>query len=117
MKEAYLFQILAAIRRDCQTFLPVKTSVISFDIILCIAKHHYSGQKLTVKELYSLLPHSYSSVRYYYFELIEEGWLQHTYSDNDGRIKYVEPTIKLLEKLEDFAYHLDGILKNESKKS
>lgn len=117
MTEAYLFQILATIRRDCSVLLPIKNSVISFDIVLCIAKHHYSGQKLTVKELYSLLPHSYSSVRHYYFELIEDGWLQHTYSDNDGRIKYVEPTVKLLEKLQEFANHLNGLLKNEIKKS
>ena len=90
--------------------LPIKNSIISFDIILCVAKTYYSGNRISVKELYALMPYSYSSVRYYNFELINDEWLQHNVCNDDGRVKYVEPTLQLITKLNEFANHLNCLL-------
>ncbi len=79
--------------------LPIENSLIAYDLILLLSIHSYSNNKISVKNLFSSLPHSPTAIRYHYQRLINDGWIEHYLDAKDRRIKYVQPTTKFIETI------------------
>lgn len=91
-----------ALRDWCKSNLPTEDSLVAYDIILIIAISHYTKSPLSVKHLFSSMPHSYTAIRYHYSRFITEGWLEHESNEKDRRIKLVKATDKLIDTINDY---------------
>lgn len=91
--------------------LPIEDSFIAYDLLLMIASAFTNSQQLTVKQLFSSLPHSYSAIRAHYIRLIDRGLIEHDHHPEDKRVKYVKPSQKLVELFFDFEKATNEILK------
>lgn len=85
-------------------------SLIAYDLILFIAVTYGEKQPITIKQLFSSLPHSYTAVRYHYNRLLNDGYVVHKHDENDKRVKYIEPTEKLKNSVATYANSARAIL-------
>jgi hypothetical protein len=74
-------------------------SLIPFDILFKIGIAHLEDQDLTLKSLFTGLPHSEMGMRYHFRRLLANGWIELHPSQTDRRAKLVTPTRKLLDRL------------------
>ena len=91
-----------SLRLWCRENLPTDNSLIAYDLILLLAHNHNAKKNITVKQLYSSLPHSYTAVRQHYNRFISNGLITLNNDGLDRRIKYIEPTTKLLNIIEKY---------------
>lgn len=91
--------------------LPIEDSFIAYDLLLIIANAFTNTQQLTVKQLFSSLPHSYSAIRAHYMRLIDRGLIQHDPNPEDKRVKYIKPSDKLIKLIHEFEDASNQILK------
>ena len=68
-------------------------------MILFISIAYSEKTSITAKQVFSSLSYSYSAVRLHYNRLLKEGYLIHKLDNQDKRIKYIEPTRKLLQTI------------------
>ena len=94
---------LFELRLWCRENLPTENSLIAYDLILVLARASQKSEHLTIKQLFSSLPHSYTAVRQHYNRLVRDGWLAHTGDTKDGRIKYVHTTDKFNEVVKNYS--------------
>ena len=87
---------LILLRGGWGQYLPIRNSLIATDILLEILLAHCRSQKIQVKVLLNSLPHSRTGIDYHYRWLINEGWIEIVPCDKDLRVRYAEPTNKLL---------------------
>ena len=87
--------ILALIRKQCATHLPIGHSFIPYDILVTVVDSFTSNKELTVKALFATLPYSDMGLRYHFRKLIDKGWIELHVVDGDARAKQVKPTEKL----------------------
>jgi DNA-binding MarR family transcriptional regulator len=99
------------LRKWIYLHLPIEDSFIAYDLILIIANSFANSDQLTVKQLFSSLPHSYSAIRAHYMRLIDKGLIEHEIYSEDKRVKYVKPSQKLVELFFDFEKATNEILK------
>lgn len=83
--------------------LPVGTSLVALDILLAVALIGLRNERVTVKGLFSSLPHSVMGIRHNFDRLIADGWIELKQVEFDARIKYVQPTRKLKMKAAEIA--------------
>ncbi|MES2585579.1 MAG: hypothetical protein V4536_01525 [Pseudomonadota bacterium] len=102
-----------ALRAWCRDNLPTDNSLIAYDLILLIAIAGEKKQQLTIKQLFSSLPHSYTAVRQHYNRFIREGWLAHQSDEKDGRIKYIQPTDKFRQTVKNYSNAANHIFLNK----
>jgi DNA-binding MarR family transcriptional regulator len=77
--------------------------------VLLLAIHNYSRSKITVKQLFSSIPHSYSAIRKHYKRLLADEWIE-LYSDaSDKRIKFIRPTAKFISTMNQYAEVMDNL--------
>lgn len=79
--------------------LPLDNSFIPFDILFKIGIAHSEQQELTLKSLFTGLPHSEMGIRYHFRRLLANGWIELQPSTKDRRTKLVIATPKLLDQL------------------
>lgn len=94
---------LGHIRQWRRRNLSAYESPVAYDLIICLAIQFASGEKLTVKQLFASLPHSYTAVRQHYRQLLGDGLIHCVSSEKDGRIKYIEPSDDFLLLVDAYA--------------
>jgi DNA-binding MarR family transcriptional regulator len=77
--------------------LPIENSLIAYDIFLLLSINSYSNNKISVKNLFTSLPHSPTAIRHHYQRLINDGWIEHYLDPKDKRVKYIQPTKKFIQ--------------------
>ena len=109
-KELNTIRYMQEIRQCSKEYLPMSDSLIAYDLILYIAITHNEQQPITIKQLFSCCSHSYTAIRTHYNRLLNNGYLIHKTAANDKRVKYVEPTEKLIQSTINFANKVSLIL-------
>ncbi len=79
--------------------LPLDNSFIPFDLLFKIGLAHIENDELTLKALFTGLPHSEMGMRYHFRRLLANGWIEVQPSPSDRRSKRVIATCKLLDQL------------------
>ena len=79
--------------------LPLDNSFIPFDLLFKIGLAHIENDELTLKALFTGLPHSEMGMRYHFRRLLANGWIEVQPSPSDRRSKRVIATRKLLDQL------------------
>ena len=87
---------LSKIRHITASHFPIGHSFIPYDILLTVLDFHINEKKLTVKNLFVVLPFSDMGLRYHFNRLLNSGWVELVKSETDSRIKEVVPSEKLL---------------------
>lgn len=87
--------ILALIRKQCATHLPIGHSFIPYDILVVVIDSFTSNKELTVKALFATLPYSDMGLRHHFRRLIDNGWIELHSVNGDARVKQIKPTEKL----------------------
>ena len=108
--ELYVIQHIVALRNCSKMNLPINESLVAFDLILFIAINYLERKEITIKELFSNLPYSYTAVRQHYNRLLINGYITHKAHKNDRRVKYLEPTNKLINSVLNYANDAQRIL-------
>jgi len=109
-QEINVIKYLVALRNCSKENLPMSDSLVAYDLILFIAIQCGEQQPLSVKQLFSSLPHSYSAVREHYNRLLNDGYVVHKQDEKDKRIKYIEPTEKFIGSVVNYANNAKAIL-------
>lgn len=86
------------VRTVSAELLPLDGSFISFDLLFRIGLAHIDEDDLTLKSLFTGLPHSEMGMRYHFRRLIVNGWIEVHPSKKDRRSKLVFPTKKLIDQ-------------------
>lgn len=92
-------KIAQDIRTMSAELLPLDNSFIPFDLLFKIGLAHIESDELTLKALFTGLPHSEMGMRYHFRRLLANGWIEVQPSPHDRRSKRVIATCKLLEQL------------------
>lgn len=103
---------MLALRMWCRENLPTEDSLIAYDLMLLIAFNHSHQNKLSVKQLFNSLPHSYTAVRQHYNRFVKDGWIKHSNHTTDKRIKYIEPTEKFTITITNYTITVASIFKS-----
>ena len=101
---------LVAMRSAFDTHLPIRNSLIAWDILTEILLSHYDDRPLQVKVLLSQLPHSRTGIDYHYRWLIDEGWIEIYPCCKDRRVRYARPSERLLSQVRVMVEGLEGRL-------
>ena len=107
---ANVIRLMAELRNCAKTSLPMSDSLIAYDLILYIAITYKEKTPITIKQLFSALPHSYTAVRHHYKRLLNDGYVEHRLDENDRRVKFIEPTEKFIDSLVSYANNVKAIL-------
>jgi hypothetical protein len=97
------FKLIYEIRKLTHNLLPNHHSEISFHIIFLIGSSYFEEKSLSLKSLLTDSPYSEMGIRTHLKFLINNDLVFISDSEKDGRIKYVNPTNKLV----DIFYKLD----------
>jgi hypothetical protein len=100
MKSAEINQLLLELRGSL-AHLPIQNS-IAYEIILISMMFYINCKELSLKNLFTNIKASEMGARYHVNRLIKEGWLDIKQSENDHRVKFIYPTIKLIQQYELF---------------
>jgi hypothetical protein len=109
-KETEIISKLFLLRESDKKLLPIANSLVAYDLLLQIVIAYKTNQSITVKSLFSSLPHSYTAIRHHYKRLLKEVWIKHRSDAVDARVKYIEPTDKLIEVISGFTQYADMVL-------
>lgn len=91
------------VRMWCKDNLPFYESVVGYDLVIFIAVEHLKKEKISVKQIFDSLPHSYTAVRQHYMRLIKDGWIECIGDEKDRRVKRILPTKKFDEIITEYA--------------
>ena len=83
-------------RNKVVSTLPIEGSLVALDLVYFPVSCHNNNELASMKVLLTTLPHSPTGVRYHYRRLLNEGWIQTRGSNSDARVRFIEPTEKLL---------------------
>jgi hypothetical protein len=92
-------KVAVQVRDMSSELLPLDNSFIPFDILFKIGIAHFENQELTLKSLFTGLPHSEMGIRYHFRRLLANGWIELHPSKTDRRTKLVTATPRLLDQL------------------
>lgn len=101
-----VLEALVHIRQWRRSYLSSYESPVAYDLIIYLALQFASGRKLTVKQLFASLPHSYTAVRQHYKQLLSDGLIRCVPCEKDGRIKYIEPSNDFLSLVDAYAQEI-----------
>jgi len=109
-KETEIISKLFLLRGCDKELLPIANSLVAYDLLLQIVIAYKTNQTITVKSLFSSLSHSYTAIRHHYKRLLKEEWIKHRNDLVDARVKYIEPTEKLIKVISGFTQYADTVL-------
>ena len=101
---------LVFLRSAFDEHLPIRNSLIAWDILMEVLLSHCQDRPLQVKVLLNELPHSRTGIDYHYRWLIEEGWIEILPCSKDRRVRYARPSERLLSKVKVMMEGLEGRL-------
>jgi len=105
--------LVAKLRNCAKQSLPMSDSLIAYDLILYIALTYRKEIPITIKQLFSASPHSYTAVRQHYNRLLVDGYLTHKLDQDDGRVKFIEPTAKFTSAIVNYSNKVQVLLDNQ----
>ena len=100
------------VRAWCKENLPVYESVVAYDLVMLIAAKYFGNESMTVKQIYTQLPHSYTAIRQHYKNLIKDGWLICTGDEVDRRVKHIQPTKKFAQVINEYIAFINNYKPN-----
>jgi len=77
-------------------------SLLVKDILTIVAHHSISNTPLTLKQLYVMLDFSEAGIRKQLRNLISQGWIDLQQSKDDGRLKILFATPRLIKTIQAF---------------
>lgn len=83
-------------------YLPIESSTIAYEIILISMLFFSNKEELSLKTLFANGNFTEMGARYHLNRLVRDQWLEVRQSDNDLRVKFVYPTIGLIQRYEQF---------------
>jgi len=83
-------------------YLPIESSTIAYEIILISMLFYSNREELSLKTLFANGNFTEMGARYHLNRLVKDQWLGITQSDGDLRVKFVNPTSKLIQSYEQF---------------
>jgi DNA-binding MarR family transcriptional regulator len=84
--------------------LPLDGSLLVKDILTIVAHHTISNTPLTLKQLYVMLDFSEAGIRKQLRNLISQGWIDLRQSKDDGRLKILFATPRLIKTIQAFEH-------------
>jgi hypothetical protein len=102
----HVLSCLIGIQQQMSLLMPIASSLIAQEILLCILKYHFNGKALSVKQLFASLPYSTMGIRYHFNKLIEKGWIDLKNGDKDKRLKHIIPCDQLLYRFDELCRRL-----------
>lgn len=90
---------LVTFRKSLSDFLPIHNNLVVFDILMYVLNEYFHNRQLTVKSLFHSIPLSHTGFRYYFKQLVGDGWIVSSQSqlpETDRRTRYIKPTEKLI---------------------
>lgn len=100
------------IRSTTNKLLPNQHSVIPFHILFLVGSSYFDGKTLSLKSLLTDTPFSEMGIRTHLKYLIDNELIYISDSNEDGRVKFVTPTDKLINILLKFDLDILSILKS-----
>lgn len=91
-----------ALRYAISDYLPVKSNLVIFDILMFILTEHLAERPLSVKRLFRSLDLSHTGFRYHFKKLVDNDWVnlsKITREDTDRRLRFVTPSDKLISRI------------------
>lgn len=98
-----IIQSAQTIREWCKNYLPFYESVVGYDLVIFIAIQFLKNERISVKQIFDSLPHSYTAVRQHYMRLIKDEWIECIGDEKDRRVKRILPTKKFEEIITEYA--------------
>ncbi len=86
--------------------MPISSSKLAQDILLCVLDSHLNEKSLSVKELFASLPYSTMGIRNHFDRLVKDGWIELHNGSKDKRIKHVMPSKQLIEQFDKLCQYL-----------
>ncbi len=83
-----------ALRYAISNYLPVKSNLVIFDILMFILTEPLEERPLSVKTLFRSLDLSHTGFRYHFKKLVDNDWVnlsKITREDTDRRLRFVTP--------------------------
>ena len=93
-------KLVKKIRCASEKHLPLNNSLIPLDLLIQIALSDIVDEELSIKSLFSSIPHSEMGIRYHLRRLLEDGWVEIHTKRHDRRTKFVTSKPILLHNLE-----------------
>lgn len=93
---------LISFRRAVSDYLPVRSNLVVFDILMFVLNEYSFGRPLTVKRLFRSLHLSHTGFRHHFKNLVDEDWvyLSKTLSpDDDRRLRFISPSPRLIASI------------------
>jgi len=90
--------------------IPLPSPQISLDVLLLAASRDSENGDVQVKNFHLALKHSEDRVREIIKSLVADGWLRMDEHSDDGRVKLVRPTDKLMLLLGEYERSLIEML-------
>ena len=94
--------LILQIRGWEDTNFPLGGSLLVKDILTIVAHHSISNTPLTLKQLYVMLHFSEAGIRKQLRNLISQGWIDLRPSKDDGRLKILFATPRLIKTIHAF---------------
>lgn len=105
-----IIEAILNLRESLTKNLPINNSLVAYDLILILSIHNFARGHITVKQLFNSIPHSVTAIRYHYKRFINDGWIENYADPKDKRIKYVRPTLKLIEAVNSYTQDTENLL-------
>lgn len=105
-----LLELAFDLRLKSAKHFPIGNSLVLADMIFKIIIAHNKNHPLTIKKLFSDLPHSEMGMRYHFRHLKNRGWIQVIPSSEDKRLKYVIPTERLARQNDLFCLEVRNLI-------
>ena len=94
--------LLVALRCAISDYLPVKSNLVIFDILMFISTEHFGERPLSVIRLFRSLDLSHTGFRYHFKKRGDNDWVnlsKITQEDTDRRLRFVTPSDKLISRI------------------
>jgi len=102
LKNNQFTYVLLQIRAWEDANLPLGGSLLVKDILTIVAHHTISNTPLTLKQLYVMLDFSEAGIRKQLRNLISQAWIDLRPSKDDGRLKILFASPRLLKTIQEF---------------
>lgn len=109
-KKIQILEFVQEIRNWSKTNFPIADSIIASNLLIFLAIEFNKNNPLTVKELFTCFPYSYTATRQHYNQLLNDGWICHKNHNSDARVKYICPTEKFMELIDSYTKTIESKL-------
>ena len=109
-----IIHLIAQIRKISQQHLPVTTSFIPYDILVCLYKSHVTQEQVNLKEFFLQFKHSEMGVRYHLNQLMDDGWISLAENPADKRSKVLVMNPIFIANMETMLSEIAAYIQHEA---